>query len=329
MQEVTVNSSSRSSGWRRAARGFGALVMSALLASCGGGGDQNSSYTPTRVLAFGDESSVINADHSKYTVNALATNSTSTLDCTANLLWIQSLAAIYGLTFPQCPSDTAVADPPSRIYATNAARVADLATQIDTHLGTGDSFAATDLATVLVGANDILAQFAQYDGGNEADLLANVDAAGAEVANQVNRIATIGGKVIVATIPDMGRTPFAGDRTDLTNPNPGVLSRLSTRFNDALLSRLINDGHKIGLVQLDQYLIAIDNSTQNGFNSGYANTTLAACLSTIPVTRCTANTLVPDAINSTWLWADDRHLSAIGQNALGSLAITRAQNNPF
>jgi len=45
--------------------------------------------------------------------------------------------------------------------------------------------------------------------------------------------------------------------------------------------------------------------------------------------NCTTNTLQPDAVNSTWLWADDRHLGPSGQTALGSLAITRAQNNPF
>jgi hypothetical protein len=83
--------------------------------------------------------------------------------------------------------------------------------------------------------------------------------------------------VIVSTIPDMGRTPFAGDRTDTTNPNPGVLSRLSTRFNDALLANLINDGHKIGLVQLDQYLMAVDNATLQRYEHPSANTTQAAC----------------------------------------------------
>jgi phospholipase/lecithinase/hemolysin len=239
------------------------------------------------------------------------------------------VAAIYGLTFPQCPSDTAVTDPVSHIYATNEAKVADLSTQIDTHLGTGDSFISGDLVTVLIGMNDIVAQFKTYDGSNEADLLANVEAAGAELADQVNRIATLGGKVIVSTIPDMGRTPFAGDRTDATNPNPGVLSRLSTRFNDALLSNLINDGHKIGLVQLDQYLIAVDNATQAGVTTSFANTTQAACLPSIPLVNCTTNTLQPDAVNSTWLWADDRHLGPSGQTSLGSLAVTRAQNNPF
>ena len=314
-------------GWRRAALGF-CVAACALLASCGGG-EQGTVFTATRVLSFGDETSVINSDRSKYTVNGLASGSTTTLDCTINPIWIQSVAAIYGLTFPQCPVETAVGDPVSQIYAANGARVADLSTQIDTHLGTGDSFAGTDLATVMVGVNDIIAQFAQYDGTNEADLLGAVDAAGAELANQVNRIATIGAKVIVSTIPDVGRMPLAGDRTDPTNPNPGVLSRLSTRFNDALLANLINDGHKIGLVQLDQYLISVDNTTQAGLSSGYANTTLAACQASIPVTRCTANTLVADAVNSTWLWADDRHLGPTGQTALGSLAVTRAQNNPF
>ena len=50
-----------------------------------------------RVLAFGDESSVINADRTKYTVNGLSETASNTIDCNVNPLWIQSLAAIYGL----------------------------------------------------------------------------------------------------------------------------------------------------------------------------------------------------------------------------------------
>ena len=77
-------------GWRRTALGIGVLAC-ALLASCGGG-NQASSYFATRVLAFGDESSVINADRSKYTVNALSTSGTTTsLDCTTNPIWIQAV----------------------------------------------------------------------------------------------------------------------------------------------------------------------------------------------------------------------------------------------
>ena len=300
------------------------VLATALLASCGGG-SQTSTFTASRVIAFGDESSVINANGSKYTINALASSSSTAFDCTTSPLWIQSLAAIYGLTFPQCPS--LVADPTSRIYATPGARVVDLSTQIDQQILNG-GFVSTDMVTVLIGANDVIDQFTQYPAISEDQLLANVDAAGVELANQVNRLAGLGAKVLISTIPDMGLTPYAGDRTaGSTNGNPAILSALSARFNDAMLANITNDGHKIGLMQLDQYLIAIDKATQAGITTTYANTTLAAC--TVALPNCNTNTLTADAVGAVWLWADDRHLSPNGQLGLASLAITRAQNNPF
>ena len=164
----------------------GLLAASAIgLASCGGG-SQVQTFVAGRVIAFGDEMSVINNDGSKYTVNALAVGSTTQLDCATNPIWIQSVAAIYGQVFPQCPGT--VAAPPSRIYAANKAVVADLAVQIDAHVSNG-GFVATDLVTVLVGANDVVAQFQQYPTVGEAQLTDNLTAAGAALAAQVNRIA--------------------------------------------------------------------------------------------------------------------------------------------
>jgi outer membrane lipase/esterase len=318
--------SSKWNGSRRIALLAGAFV-SALLASCGGG-QQVQSFTAKRVFAFGDETSVINANGSKYTVNGLASGSTATLDCAVNPIWIQSVAGIYGLVFPQCNPGGA-SDPTSRIYAANGAQVADLPAQIDQQVAEG-GFTNADLATVLVGPNDVLAQFAQYPAIGEDQLLVNVDAAGAALAAQVNRLAALGAKVIVSTMPDMGRTPFAGDRSvGSTNGNPGVLSRLSTRFNDSLLSHLTNDGHQIGLVQLDEYLTLVDRATQSSTNATFANTTLASCQATAPLPLCSTNTLVSEAVGVSWLWADDRHLSSSGQASLASLAVTRAQNNPF
>ncbi len=302
----------------------GLLAASAIgLASCGGG-SQVQTFVAGRVIAFGDEMSVINNDGSKYTINALATGSTTQLDCASNPLWIQSVAAIYGQVFPQCPGTAAA--PPSRIYAANQAVVADLAGQIDAHVSNG-GFVATDLVTVLVGANDVVAQFQQYPGVGEAQLADNLTAAGAALAAQVNRIAGYGAKVLIVTIPDIGLTPFAGDRSvGSTDGNPALLSRLSTKFNDALLSKILNDGHKIGLVQLDEYLKAVDTNTRNGVGT-YANTTLASCNVDLP--GCNSSTLRADATNSVWLWADPRHLTPSGQAGLASLAATRAQNNPF
>ena len=300
------------------------VLATALLASCGGG-SQTTTFAASRVIAFGDESSVINANGSKYTVNALASGSSTVFDCNSSPIWVQAVAAIYGLTFPQCPN--LVADPTSRIYAVAGAHVADLSTQIDQQILNG-GFVAGDMVTVLIGANDVIDQFTQYPAIGEDQLLANVDAAGVELANQVNRLAGLGAKVLISTIPDMGLTPYAGDRTaGSTNGNPAILSALSARFNDAMLANILNDGHKIGLIQLDQYLIAVDNATRAGITSAYANTTLASCSVALP--NCSTNTLVADAVGAVWLWADDKHLSATGQSGLASLAITRAQNNPF
>ena len=301
----------------------GVLAAVALLASCGGGA-QSQTFAASRVIAFGDESSVITSDQKKYSVNALLAGSTTAVDCTGNPLWIQTVAARYGLVFQECPGT--VPAPVSHIYAANGAMVADLSAQIDQQVLNG-GFKAGDLVTVLIGANDVLAQFAQYPGVGEAQLSANLDAAGRVLAAQVNRLAALGAKVLISTIPDMGLTPFAGDRSvGSTNGNPALLSRLSEAFNIAMLAHLTNDGHQIGLVQLDQYLQASDAATRVGVGA-FANTTLAAC--TVALPQCTTATLVTAATTSNYLWADDHHLGASGQASLGSLAVTVASNNPF
>jgi outer membrane lipase/esterase len=303
----------------------GLLAIAALLASCGGGGTPTSTFHATRVISFGDEYSVITADHKKYSVNAVIADGSNAIDCTNNLIWVQAVASIYGLVFPECPGT--FVDPVSRIYAVNGATVADLAGQIDNHINNGGGFTPTDIVTVLVGANDVVQQFAQYPGVGEAQLQANLNAAGQALADQVNRIAALGAKVLISTIPNIGLTPFGGDRSPgSTDGNPALLTRLSTGFNDALLARLTNDGHQIGLVQLDEYVGVVDSARQLGTGT-FSNTTLPSC--TVALPNCTTNTLVPDAVNLPWLWADNLHLSASGQASLGQLAAARAENNPF
>jgi outer membrane lipase/esterase len=310
----------------RAALCAGSLAAAALLASCGGG-EQVSSFSATRVIAFGDETSVLTASGKKYTVNALLSGSSTAVDCTSNPIWTQIVAANYGLVFPQCNS-TDVPNPVSFIWATNGALVADITTQIDSQVNAG-GFAAGDLVTVLVGVNDVVAQFQQYPGVGEDQLSANMTVAGAALAAQVNRLAGYGAKVLISTIPNVGLTPFAGDRTaGSTNGNPAILSQLSIAFNNALLANLLNDGHQIGLIQIDEYLTAVDTASINGTTgAAYVNTIDAAC--TVALPNCTTNTLNANAVNSTWLWADNLHVGANGQAALGSLALTRARNNPF
>ncbi|MBC7480942.1 MAG: hypothetical protein H7337_03295 [Rhizobacter sp.] len=316
----------------------GLLLACGVLVSCGGGGTQANTFVAKRVIAFGDEMSVINADGSKYTVNAVLTTDNTKFDCASNPIWVQSVAALYGLVFPQCKGD--VPAPASRIWATNHATVADLATQIAQQANDG-GFASDDMVTVLVGSNDIVAQFNTYPGVPESQLIDNLKRAGATLAAQVNSLAERGAKVLVSTTPDLGRAPVAGDRSSgSTNVNPGVLTRLSAAFNDGLLGSLNNDGRKIGLVQLDAYVQAVDSSRAAG-GGLFINTTLGACLATSLPPACTTLTMGTDAaaippptVVSTanglsWLWADAIHLSAGGQSGLGAIATTRARNNPF
>ena len=299
-----------------------AVCAAAVLAGCGGG-QQGERFGAARVLAFGDESSVIDAAGRKYTINALQAD-TGALDCTANPLWIQTLASSFGLVFRECPG--LVADASSRILAVPGAKSTDLAEQIDAFLAEPQSFNGGDLVTVLIGQNDILELYAGYDGSNPGGLVAAAEALGSQVSAQVVRITDRGAKVIVATVPDLGLTPFArGEGPE----RAALLSNMTRRYNIALLLALPNDGHRIGLVRSDDQ---VRNLVANP--SGLANVTDAACLPGAPLPNCNAATLTTDgngvaATANRWLWADATHLSPIGHANLASSAVQRAHNNPF
>jgi outer membrane lipase/esterase len=119
----------KSKVWASFARnGVISLVAAAALTSCGGG-SQLVTFAPTRFIAFGDESSVIDSTGRKFTVNALKTDLTA-LDCSLNPIWTQALTTYYGLVFAQC-NPAAVATPTAFIRATANAKVADVVAQID------------------------------------------------------------------------------------------------------------------------------------------------------------------------------------------------------
>ncbi|KAI1690910.1 hypothetical protein Ddc_24583 [Ditylenchus destructor] len=70
------------------------LGATAMLAACGGGGQQIAPLPPTRIITFGDETSAIRSDGTKYTVNGVDTT-TSVVSCKLNPVWTQSLAAYF------------------------------------------------------------------------------------------------------------------------------------------------------------------------------------------------------------------------------------------
>lgn len=309
---------------RRAWRACGVAVGLALLVSCGGSGQQVEPFAPKRVLVFGDEQSLLQADGKKYSINALDT--TGALSCAASPVWTQSLAANFGMVFPGCPGT--VAEPQGRMYASVNAKVADVAVQIDSHLG-GDTFSRTDLVTVFAGLHDILDIYAQFPGRSRTDVIQDASAAGAALAAQINRIAQADGRVIYVTLQDLGRSPF-GLAQRIANPGDidraTLLSDLTNSFNKSLKLAVINDGRLIGLVSEDELSVVVTNNPGNG---GFANVTDAACLDTVALVDCTSATLVAGATASSFYWADATHLSAGAQATLSQAAQVRARGNPF
>lgn len=310
---------------RRAPMLMGAVALAVAMAGCGGGGGQIEPFKPTRILSFGDESSVITATGKKYTVNAV-NDTTGAIDCASNPLWNQALASTFGLVFAEC-NPTSVAAPTGKIYAQPGAKVADVKTQIDGHLALSGVDSKT-LITVLAGANDVLELYAQYPALSENTLKAEAAARGRLLAAQINRLADAGGRIILPTLPDMGLTPFAiKENTAKADPNRAkLLTSLTAAFNSELTLKVTLDGRQLGVVFGDE-LIQTLVKFASGY--GYTNVVDGACLSTSPVPDCTSKTLVTDATTTTWLWANDTLLSPAGHNRLGSIAQTRALSNPF
>jgi len=323
----------KSGRWRRALAG-GALIASLGLVSCGGG-QQVQAFSPNRVIAFGDESSVIDdssstANGRKYSVNATVSATDPTLVCSAFPLWIQATASAYNLVFPQCNNAaTPVASPASRIRATPNAKVADLAAQIDAQAAES-AYTTRDLAMVLIGQNDVLAAYVQFPSVPETQLIANLENAGKALGEQVNRLAATGAKVLIATIADVGLTPFAADqkKNNTDTDRAALLSRLTARFNASMRATIINDGRMIGLILFDEYTQTVYRIVNAG---GFTNVLDAVCdpAKAPTILDCTSLTLVANGNATTYLWGDATHLSAGGQLALGTLARQRASNNPF
>ncbi|MDY0743579.1 SGNH/GDSL hydrolase family protein [Paucibacter sp. R3-3] len=308
-----------------ASRLLAAFALAVLMSACGGGSSQIDPFHPTRIISFGDETSAITATGQKYTVNGL--DATTKLQaCQVNPNWVQILATAFELVFPQCNPDH-IALPQGLMYATSGAKVDDLATQIDRHLAVSN-FSSKDLVTILIGTNDVLELYKQYPGQSEDSLITQAKQLGIAVADQVNRVANQNGRVIVSTLPDLGYTPYAlkEQSTKFDIDRAKLLSDLSNAFNVAMRLELINDGRMIGLVLLDE---SVQTAAKFPTAFSLTNVTDPACLTTVSPVNCNENTLVVNATGTTWLWATDTLLSAIGQSRLGSLAQTRAQNNPF
>lgn len=315
-----------------------AAAALAVMAACGGGTSQYEPFVPERLFAFGDEASALTTTAPagrNYGVNGINVNGTTDntaddfFDCTLQPNWVQSLASLYGFVFAECNPNNAVAKAFNR--SAPDARVAEVEAQVEAQSqrdpqAADGGFRDKDIATLMVGVNDILELYRQYDGSNEAALVAEAGTRGDRAARVVNRLVALGAKVVVSNIPDLGFTPYAvkQNTANTGSDRSGVLSRLSSAFNERLGVSLLIDGRFVAFVQTDQRVLVMNRSPAS---FGLANTTDAVCAT--PPPDCTTNTIVSGASANTYLWAGDYLLSYLGQTQVADLAITRALRNPF
>lgn len=305
-------------------RALTALVAGAALwlAGCGGGTSQFEPFVPDEYHAFGDETSLIQPDGRRFTANPLGTG--GAVDCKAEPLWSQAVATHYGFVFEECNPDAATSFK-ARMRAAAGARVADLRSQIDAQVARG-GFAPKSVATVLVGAHDVLELYAQFPRRSEAEITAELRDRGVQLAQQVNRLTDLGVRVIVSTVPDLGLSPYAvAQKAAFTDTDrAALLSRLSAALNGRLRVNVLNDGRFVGLVLADEVVQSVARAP-TAF--GISDAATAVCTAALP--ECTSQTLVANGSSATWLWADATRLAYGGQLRLGSLAVARAANNPF
>ncbi|WP_422018186.1 esterase [Roseateles sp.] len=302
------------------------VAAAALIAGCGGGGTaQIDPFAPTRTIIFGDESGVILQSGKKYTING---KNAETLqpDCRINPVWSQVLAGGFNMVFQQCNLDY-IALPQGIMSAEAGAKVADVQAKIDLFLS-NDRFGPKDLVAIGVGVNDILELYRQFPAQSRDALINEAKARGKLLASQANRIANANGRVLVSTIFDVGLTPFGqNERLQQTDIDRALfLNDLSTAFNTEMRLNLLNDGRLIGLVLVDENIQQIVRFP-SAFS--YTNVTQAACRSDVAIQDCTTDTLQTDANVTQWLWAGDTTLSPSAQQRVGTLALSRARNNPF
>jgi phospholipase/lecithinase/hemolysin len=315
--------------WRHV---FVCVAVFAALTACGGGTSQFDPFVAKRLIVFGDETSLINADGTKYSINAVTTvvntdgSSTDSLDCVSQPIWVQQLASLYGFVFAECNLDQSQT-PKAFMRAAAGAKVDDVQVQINSQLAEG-GFRDKDLTTVLVGANDVIELYGQYPVRPEADLAAELGARGKRLAQQVNLLVSLGAKVIVSTVPDLGVTPYALKQNAEFNDSgrAELLSRLTSAFNEQLGVNILLDGRYIGLVQSD---LRVKAMAQSPGSFGLSNVSEGACSPTVPPPVCTVHTLVNGADAGTWMWADDLNIGYSVHQSLAALAVDRARRNPF
>lgn len=311
-------------------------LAAAMLTACGGGTSQVEPFIPERVIALGDENSVMVDDGThdgfKYTINDR--RGTGVGKCATLPTFAQSLASLYGFAFAACNPSSLT--PKAFIHAKVGARIDDTPTGLAAQIASVPNLGKTDMVSLMIGGNDVIELFeAVRDGTRTRDeAIGAARQRGRDAATLVGTILGTGARVLVVTSPDMGLSPYARAQA-LTYPDAGaLLSTLTFELNGNLRTNVEpNDGRNWGLVLADD-IVAAMYKLPTSFLTSPSVATEAACTTAsakdcVLTDNATTSTLVPGATVSSHLWADDRHLGPDAHSRIGQQVQSRAINNPF
>lgn len=208
----------------RILKALSALVAVALLSACGGATSTVDPFVATRVIAFGDGFSYVNASGA-----GLSTVQTGETDITI----ASRIAARYGIVVKDVATGPALAAKGGFSYASATAKVSDVATQINTFLtAAGGVVAKKDLIIITVGNWDIKAAAATND-------TAAIDAATTALVTAIQRLTNAGAeRVLVIPSINMARTPWATASGISRATIQNLSNSVSTSFNFTLSIKL-------------------------------------------------------------------------------------------
>lgn len=312
-------------------------VCAVLLTACGGDTSQVTSFLPERVLALGDENSVIVNDGSndgfRYTINDR--RSTTAGKCLAAPIIAQSVASHYGFVFAECNPNNLT--PKAFSHARAGALIEDPLTGLAAQMASVTRLGPTDLMTVMIGTNDIIALYERVRPGGltGGEAIEEAKRLGRSAAAIISGALTTGARALVMTVPDVNLTPYAINRARTDSNAILLLKQLSYDFNGSLRTNILpKDGRNFGLVLADD-IVAVMQQRPSGYLESPFNVTDAACTTPSDVKGCVlvnppeTSTLVPGATLANHLWASDRHVGPNAHSRIGQQAVARAVNNPF
>ena len=310
----------------RTAAAAAAVCATLLLAGCSAG-SVFSSLVPTRIAVFGDGmSDVGQVAGARYTINAAT-----------NYIWAQRVAISYGLPLAaKSAGGLGYAQGNARIMlkpdAAGLASTPTVQDQINAFLAS-NTIGANDVTLIGGGHSDIIVQTQAFLAGSQtqAQMLANISQAAKDLATLTRQLVAAGGTHIVLTgVYDMGKTPWA-----TSIGQAALLSSASTKFNEALLTAVVDLGNNVlfadaaftvNLVVNQPASYAITNTIASACTTVDAGNGLGIGTGNINSATCTSSTLAAGATAVNFAFVDPVHFGPNAHEQLGAAAYTRMKS---